>query len=130
MEFSKSYLENIECVNDDCFVYSVDRLCPPNSECITNRLKDKCVQCGLVKHNYKNRPMKYEGPEIIEDDDYDYYEESSDDEEYDVSKLNKMFDHFFESLEKKKQFEDKRKTRCKTKHPKIEIKNSTKKNRQ
>ena len=56
MHFEKSYLENVECINGDCYSYSVENACPSLINHAKNRLQDKSVQCGLVKYNYHHYP--------------------------------------------------------------------------
>lgn len=127
MHFEKSYLENVECINGDCYSYSVENACPSLINHAKNRLQDKSVQCGLVKHNYHHYPTCNEDTFINDDVEFKNNDDSDDDEtEYDSSHMDTLFDHFIDSINMEKEDKD---NKNKSKKKIIIKANSTKKNK-
>ena len=127
IHFEKSYLENIECINGECYSYSIENACPTLIDSAKNRLQDKSVQCGLVKHNYIHHPTYNEDTFINDDVEFKNSDDDDDDEhEYDSSHMDTLFDHFIDSINMEKEDKD---NKNKSKKKIIIKANSTKKNK-
>lgn len=95
----KSFLQQLECVNGDCQVVSINNLCPENCENTTNRLNNSSLPCGLIKQYYKQSPHYID--KIIENDiDFDDIDE--DDEPINNIIDEPMFYGFLDLVENSK----------------------------